>query len=210
MKLLSVNIGLAARLPGKPSGKSGIFKHPVSGPVLVDELGLVGDAIVNKRHHGGVDQAVYIEMLADYVWWSTELGRDLPPGTFGENLLIEGLENREIQVGDRFEIGTVVLEVTSARIPCATFAARMEDRMFVKRYTKAARPGAYARVIQTGSLQAGDKVSYQRFDGPSVTMPEMLRDFGKRLNAQDRARYLATPVHYKLKAELEAQQSSEN
>ncbi len=210
MILTSVNIGLAARLPGKPSGKSGIFKHPVSGPVLVDTLGLVGDAIVNKRHHGGLDQAVYLEGLADYLWWSAELGRALPPGTFGENLLVDGLENREVHVGDRFEIGTVVLEVTSARIPCSTFAARMEDRMFVKLYTKAARPGAYARVIRTGSLQAGDAVTWLRFAGPRVSMPDMLRDFGKRLSVEDRARYLATPVHYKLKAELEAQKTSED
>jgi MOSC domain-containing protein YiiM len=204
MKILAVCIGNAERLPGK-SYKTGIYKHPLTGSVLVDAEGLVGDAICNRKHHGGVDQAVYVEGSLTLDWWSAALGRTIEPGTFGENLVIEGLDNTEVVVGDRLIAGDVVLEVTCARIPCATFSARMGDPKFVKRYTQAGRPGLYCRVIQGGTVTTGEAVALQRFQGAWVTMPEMMATFGKRLSPEDRARYLAAPIHYKLRASLEAQ-----
>lgn len=204
MKLLAIAIGDKRSLPGKPSGRTGIFKTPVDHPVLVGREGLAGDVIVNRVHHGGPDQAVYIEGSLDRAWWEAELGQPLPPGAFGENLLIDGLDNRDVAVGDRFAIGEVMLEVTSARIPCATFAARMDDRMFVKRYTKAGRPGAYARVINEGQIRAGMEVIYLPFDGARITMPEMMRTFGQKLTGEERARYLSAPIHHKLRSALEA------
>ncbi len=138
-------------------------------------------------------------------WWAEELGRPIEPGTFGENLVIDGLDNRDVSVGDRFIAGDLVLEVTSARIPCSTFAAKMGDPKFVKRYTKAARPGIYCRVIKNGVAEAGTPVEYVPFDGPKVTMPELIATFGRRLSPEDRARYLAAPIHYKLRARLEAE-----
>jgi MOSC domain-containing protein YiiM len=204
MKILAVCIGSAERLPGK-SYKTGIYKHAVGGSVLVDAEGLVGDAICNRKHHGGVDQAVYIEGSLTLDWWSAELGRTIEPGMFGENLVIEGLDNTTVTVGDRFIAGDLVLEVTAARIPCATFAARMDDPKFVKRYTQAGRPGIYCRVIRAGTAKAGEAVELQPFQGERVTMPEMMATFGKRLSPEDRARYLAAPIHYKLRNTLEAQ-----
>jgi MOSC domain-containing protein YiiM len=204
MKILAVCIGSAERLPGK-SYKTGIYKHPISGSVLVDAEGLVGDAICNRKHHGGVDQAVYLEGSLTLDWWSTELGRAIEPGTFGENMVIDGLDNRSVSVGDRFIADDLVLEVTSARIPCATFAARMGDPRFVKRYTKAARPGIYCRVIKDGTIAAGIPVEHLRYDGEKVTMPEMIATFGKVLAPPDRDRYLAAPIHYKLRDILKEQ-----
>lgn len=204
MKILAVCTGTAERLPGK-SYKTGINKHATGGSVIVDAEGLLGDAICNRKHHGGVDQAVYIEGSLTLDWWSNELGQTLTPGTFGENLVVDGLDNRDVAVGDRFIAGDLVLEVTSARIPCATFAAKMGDPMFVKRYTKAGRPGIYCRVIQGGMVTAGTAVERRPFAGAKVTMPEMMATFGRRLSADDRARYLAAPIHYKLRAVLEAQ-----
>ena len=174
--------------------------------IMIDAEGLVGDAICNRKHHGGVDQAVYLEGSLSLDWWANELGYPVEPGTFGENLVIEGLDNRDVTVGDRFIISELILEVTSCRIPCATFAARMNDPKFVKRYTKASRPGIYCRVISNGIVEAGMQVEYKPFPGAPVTMPEMMETFGRRLSAADRERYLAAPVHHKLRAELEAQQ----
>lgn len=199
MKLLAVSIGSTQPIPGRKSAKTGIYKVPVDHPVLVGPEGLAGDRIVDRKHHGGRDQAVYIEGAIDYDWWRAELGQDLPPGTFGENLLIEGLSNQEIAVGDRFEIGDVVLEITSARMPCATFAARMGDRMFVKRYTKAARPGAYARVLSEGTIRVGEDVGYIPFEGNRITMPDLMRTYGRKLEGDERERYLSAPIHYKLR-----------
>ncbi|RDJ16915.1 MOSC domain-containing protein [Rhizobium grahamii] len=204
MKILAVCIGSAERLPGK-SYKTGIYKHPINSSVLVDAEGLVGDAICNRKHHGGVDQAVYLEGSLTLDWWSTELGRPVEPGTFGENMVIGGLDNRTVCVGDRFIADDLVLEVTSARIPCATFAARMGDPRFAKHYTKAARPGIYCRVLKGGTIAAGMPVEHLPYGGEKVTMPEMIATFGKVLAPQDRDRYLAAPIHYKLRDILEEQ-----
>lgn len=205
MKILAVCLGRPEILPGKKY-KTGINKHPLNAPIMVDAEGLVGDAILNRKHHGGVDQAVYVEGSIDLEWWRTELGRDLPYGTFGENLVIEGLESAMLAAGDRLAIGEVLLEVTSARMPCATFAAKMGDPAIVKRYTKANRPGAYCRVIEGGSLIVGAEVDYRPYSGGRVTLPEMMQTFGHKLGPEDRARYLAAPIHYKLRNALLAEE----
>lgn len=204
MKIRAVCTGSPERLPGK-TYKTGIFKRAVNGAVIIDGDGLVGDAVCNRKHHGGVDQAVYLEGALTLDWWAEELGRPIDPGTFGENLVIDGLDNRDVSVGDRFIAGDLVLEVTSARIPCSTFAAKMGDPKFVRRYTEAARPGMYCRVIKNGVAEAGTAVEYVPFDGPKITMPELIATFGRRLSSEDKARYLAAPVHFKLRAQLEAQ-----
>ncbi|KAA0699056.1 MOSC domain-containing protein [Neorhizobium sp. P12A] len=204
MKILAVCTGNAEKLLGK-SYKTGIYKHPVHGAVLVDAEGLLGDAICNRKHHGGVDQAVYVEGSITLDWWVTELGRSIEPGTFGENIVIEGLDNRLVSVGDRFIAGDLVLEVTSARIPCATFAAKIGDPGFVKRYTEAGRPGIYCRVLSVAYVSSGTPVEYIPYAGEKVTMPELMETFGRRLTEEDRARYLAAPLHHKLRAMLESQ-----
>lgn len=201
MKILAACLGAREILPGK-SYKTGINKHPVSHPVMVDSAGLVGDAICNRKHHGGVDQAIYLEGSLDLDWWKVELGIDLPPGSFGENLVIEGLENASLAIGDRLAIGDVLLEITSARIPCATFAAKMGDPLMVKRYTKAERHGAYARVLAGGMLETGEDVRLIPFSEPRVLVREVARNTGRSLSDEDRARYLAVPLHHKLKDAL--------
>lgn len=203
MKILAVCLGRPEILPGKKY-KTGINKLAIQGPIMVDAEGLVGDAILNRKHHGGVDQAVYIEGSIDLDWWQAELGRELPYGTFGENLVIEGLESTMLAAGDRLAIGEVLLEVTSARMPCATFAAKMDDPTIVKRYTRAARPGAYARVLQGGMVEAGQAVEFTPWSGDRVTMREMMATFGRKLSDTDRARYLAAPVHHKVRDAIRA------
>jgi MOSC domain-containing protein YiiM len=204
MKIIAVCTGNPEKLPGK-SYKTGIFKHAVSGAVMIDANGLIGDAVCNGKHHGGLDQAVYVEGSLTLEWWARELDQPIPPGLFGENIVIEGLDNTTVAVGDRFRAGDLLLEVTSARIPCATFAAKMGDPKFVKRYTHAGRPGIYCRVLRPASVSAETDVDYLPFGGVRVTMPEMMRTFGRKLSIEDRARYLATPIHQKLRAAIEAQ-----
>lgn len=207
MKILAVCIGAAEKLPGK-SYRTGINKHAIGGRVPIDAAGVAGDAVCNAKHHGGPDQAVYVEGSETLDWWSHELGRRLEPGAFGENLVIEGLDNRHVAVGDRLIAGDLVLEVTSARIPCSTFAAKMEDSKFVKRYKQAGRPGIYCRVLQSGAVSAGMPVAHIPYAGAKVTMPEMMATFGRKLQAEDRNRFLAAPIHRKLRALLEVQTAS--
>jgi len=152
--LVSVNTGVLERLTPSSTSRTGIRKTPVGGPVLCDAQGLVGDAIGNHKHHGGPDQAVYLYSAADYAWWSETLGRPCTPGLFGENLTIGDWWDTP-RAGDRVQFGEVILELTAPRIPCSTLAAHMGDPRFVDRFAKAARPGAYARVVQPGALEAG-------------------------------------------------------
>ncbi|WLR99211.1 MOSC domain-containing protein [Shinella sumterensis] len=201
MKILAVCTGVARPVPGK-SYKTGIFKTPTDAAIVVDREGLLGDAICNRKHHGGPEQAVYGLGSVDLDWWSKDLGRSIEPGTFGENIVIEGIDSRSISVGDRFETESVLLEVTSTRTPCATFNARMGDPGFARRFMSAGRPGFYCRVLRDGVIQAGDPATYTAFDGEPVTMPELLRTYGRNLSEEDRLRYLAAPISDKLRAAL--------
>lgn len=203
-QLVSVNIGTPTVQPGS-SELTGIVKVPRRGPVMIDAMGLLGDAVMDKKHHGGVDQAVYIYLASDYDWWMEELGAPLELGTFGENLTIAGIDGAGLAVGDRFEIGGVVLELSCHRTPCATFARRMQDPKWVRRFAKALRPGAYARVLATGVVEAGMPVLYRPFAGERFTLAEFMALNGERtIPEATMRRALATPVHWKTRAEFEA------
>ena len=140
-------------------GVTAIDKRPVEGPVRVHKLGLRGDIQADRFNHGGEDQAVYAYSQADADFWEQSLGRDLPPGSFGENLRVAGIEATGAVIGERWKIGLdVELEVTSPRVPCATFQRRMDQPQWVKRFTGEGRVGTYLRVIHTGSIQAGDHI----------------------------------------------------
>jgi MOSC domain-containing protein YiiM len=205
MQLLSVNIGQAREIASaKTVGKTGIYKMPVATPVVVTKLGLEGDAVCDTANHGGVDQAVYFYGAPDYTWWSAQRQTEISPGTFGENLTVSDVESASLRIGDRFQIGQVVLEVTSPRIPCITLARRMGDNSFVKQFLEAERPGVYCRVLQEGRVQAGDAVLYERFAGTTVSVLEMMRDFYvSDLSAGTLRRYLAAPIALRARADLE-------
>ncbi|MBB4955061.1 MOSC domain-containing protein YiiM [Agrobacterium vitis] len=202
MKITAVCLGQPQKLDGK-SYKTGIFKTPVSGPVMVDMQGLVGDAIINRTHHGGPDQAIYLEGSITLAWWQEHLGRRLEPGTFGENLVIDGLDNRDLAVGDQFQIGEVLLEVSAPRTPCATFSARMQDATCVKRYTRAARPGAYCRVLHGGLLQAGTDVTWTAYGHDRLMLKDMIGMSFKNLPADLRPRYLAAPIAERIRTQIQ-------
>src|SRR5688572_28315777 len=179
MKLSSVNLGQERTLYRRDRvEQTGIFKFPTAEPVKkLTKLGLEGDVIISKKHHGGPDQAVYVYGGGDYEWWSKELGRDFAPGTFGENLTLSALESAQFHIGDILHVGEVTLQVTAPRIPCGTFAARMNDPQWVKTFRHAERPGLYCRLIQEGFVKTGDPVSIERYTDKTVSIPEMFRDF---------------------------------
>ncbi len=134
-------------------------KRPVEGPVKVHKLGLHGDVQANRVDHGGEDQALYAYSQADADFWATELQRDVPAGLFGENLRVSGIETTGAVIGERWKIGLdVEVEVTSPRVPCATFQRVLDEPQWVKRFTQAGRVGTYLRVIRTGTISAGDHI----------------------------------------------------
>jgi MOSC domain-containing protein YiiM len=198
MQLLNLNVGVERPIQnGKKSGVTGIYKIPTAEPVTIGVEGLLGDAISDKENHGGPDQAVYIYGERDYAWWSEALGQPLAPGTFGENLTISDLESASLCIGDRLQVGEVLLEITAPRIPCATLAARMGDPQFVKRFKEAERPGLYCRVIQPGTVRAGDPVTVALAHSgeEAVTVLEMYRSWYKRGgSAAEIQRMLNVPI----------------
>jgi MOSC domain-containing protein YiiM len=207
MKLISINVGLERSIPNaKASGKTGIYKLPVNTPVRIASNGIPGDAICDKKNHGGPDQAIYIYGETDYKWWSETLGRELAPGTFGENLTISGLESGQVRIGDVLLIGEVSLQVTSPRTPCVTLAARMGDNAFIKQFQQAERPGLYCRVLEEGQVQSGEPVHIKSYAGETVTILEMFRDYYKATLDEAMLRlYLAAPISLRARADKEKQ-----
>jgi len=207
MKLISVNIGKEGTVQRKLyKEKTGIFKIPAKGAVQITKLGLAGDVIVSKKHHGGPDQAVYIYGDADYDWWRNELDRELAPGIFGENLTISGLESAAFAIGDILHLGEVTLQVTAPRIPCKTFSARMEDPQFVKKFRAAERPGLYCRVLKEGEVKAGDSVRVEKYPHDTVTILDVYRDYyAPDFQASAIQRFLDAPIAISMRKEKEAQ-----
>ncbi|MGO4144112.1 MOSC domain-containing protein [Paenarthrobacter sp. YAF11_1] len=140
-------------------GVTAMDKRPVEGPVKVHKLGLHGDVQANRIDHGGEDQALYAYSQADADYWAGELQREVRAGLFGENLRVSGIETTGAVIGERWKIGLdVEVEVTSPRVPCATFQRVLEEPQWVKRFTQAGRIGTYLRVIRTGTVSAGDHI----------------------------------------------------
>jgi len=206
MQLDSVNVGQERILQHKDHvERTGIFKFPVEGSVKVTTLGLEEDVIVSKKHHGGPDQAIYIYGGVDYAWWTEELKKEISPGTFGDNLTISDLESASFNIGDYIHINNVTLQVTAPRIPCATFAARMDDQHWVKKFRHAERPGLYCRVLGEGSLKAGDPVFIEKYTGETISVLEMFRDYYDRNKGEETLRrHLNAPIAIRDRRAVEA------
>jgi MOSC domain-containing protein YiiM len=151
---------VSALLPDSGTiGVTAIDKRPVDGPVHVRPLGLRADVQADRKHHGGTDQAVYAFADEDAAHFADLLGREVTPGLFGENLRTSGVDVTGAVVGERWAVGeSLVLEVTKPRIPCATFARRLGEPQWVKRFMAEGRPGAYLKVVRSGPVEAGDRV----------------------------------------------------
>jgi len=143
-------------------GITAIDKRAVDGPVKVGPYGAYADVQADRKHHGGLEKALYAYSQEDADYWASELGRELPPGWFGENLRVEGIDVNAALVGEQWRIGaSVIVEVTMPRTPCQTFARRVgadAERGWVKRFSDARRLGPYLRVVKNGKVEAGDEI----------------------------------------------------
>jgi MOSC domain-containing protein YiiM len=158
-RVLSVNVGRPRPVAtGRRTVGTAIWKAPVAGRVAVRGVNLDGDDQADRSVHGGPDKAVYAYAIEETRAWEAELGRALGPAAFGENLTTEGIDVSGALVGERWRIGTTVLEVVQPRLPCFKLGLRMGDPSFVRRFGRASRPGAYLRIVGEGELGAGDAV----------------------------------------------------
>lgn len=175
-KVLSVNVGAIRRVEHRGRQvTTGIWKEPVAERVAVRGVNLDGDDQADRRLHGGADKAVYAYATEDYAWWAGELGDDLAPGTFGENLTLSGVDLTAAVAGERWLVGTTVLEVCQPRTPCWKLGLRMGDDRFPAHFLAAGRPGAYLRIAREGELGAGDEVVRFHLPDEGLTIGQLAR-----------------------------------
>jgi MOSC domain-containing protein YiiM len=176
-RLLSVNVGRPQQVSvrrGRPV-MSAIGKAPVTGRVRVAGVNVDGDDQADRRVHGGPDKAVYAYAREDELWWAARLAREVPPGMFGENLTVEGVDVSGAVIGERWRIGTVELQVCQPRLPCFKLGLRFGDLQMVKLFAQAGRPGAYLRIVAAGELGAGDRVDITQRPSHGVTIAQVSR-----------------------------------
>lgn len=177
MRVVAVNVGQPEPfVVGGEAIQTGIFKRPVAGRVRVDATALEGDRQGSPRFHGGVHQVVFCFAREHYAHWEAWLrATALAPGSFGENLTTEGLTEDAVAIGDTLAIGSARLQVTQARIPCATLGARHGRADLPRAYVERGRPGFYCRVLEPGTLGAGDAIAHTPWTGDRITVAEVFR-----------------------------------
>jgi MOSC domain-containing protein YiiM len=166
----SINVGEPRQVEWRGlSVTTAIWKEPVTGPIRVEGVNVVGDDQADRQVHGGADKAVYAYAVEDYDWWSAQVGL-LGPGTFGENLTTAHIDLTAAFIGDRWHVGTAMLEVSQPRTPCFKLGIRMGDDTFTRRFALAGRPGAYLRIVQPGLIEAGDQIRIEPASNPSISV----------------------------------------
>src|SRR5579871_543835 len=160
-RLLSVNVGLPRDIEWKGrTVHTGIWKNPVLGRCGVARLNLDGDGQGDLHGHGGEQRAVLVYQMDSYRYWQEQLNRtDFVHGQFGENFTIEGLADDEVCIGDRYQIGTALFEVTALRVTCYRVGIRMNEPRMPALLTSSGRPGFYFRVLREGEVGAGDEIT---------------------------------------------------
>ncbi len=191
-KLLSVCVGGVREFEnrGRPA-RSAIWKSPVAGRVAARGVNLAGDDQADREAHGGPDKAVYAYAAEDLTWWEREIGRSLAFGELGENVTTEGIDVNGALVGERWEIGSAVFEVSEPRVPCWRLAHRMNDPMFPRRFTAALRPGAYLRIVVEGDVGAGDDVRVSERPDHGLTIRDVFRIYTR--DRREAKRLLSVP-----------------
>ncbi len=177
MNIVSVNVGLPREVIWK--GKkvmTGIFKEPVKSRVLMRTLNLDGDRQADLSVHGGSSKAVYAYPSEHYPYWRNELPEmPLPWASFGENLTVEGMLEKEINIGDQFRVGTAEVMVTEPRMPCFKLAIRFGRDDIIKRFLQSARTGFYFAVLREGEVGAGDSIEPLSRGQGNVTVSDIWR-----------------------------------
>lgn len=177
-RVVSVNRGkIKDYVDGVKSGQTAIDKQPASGRVAVGRLGLDGDEQADKEDHGGTEQALYVYAREDLDWWTEQLGRELRDGMFGENITTAGIDVSAALIGETWRLGQAVVQLTAPRIPCSVFKAWMDEPHWVKRFAAAGRPGGYLRVLEEGTVGAGDEITVLSRPDVAVTVSEAMAAF---------------------------------
>lgn len=178
MRIETVAVGTPRVVPWRGRDvRTSIFKSPVEGRVRVVRHNVEGDRQSDRRVHGGEFKAVYAYAAQHYDWWRGALGRELEPANFGENLTIGDFDERAVSIGDVFRMGEAELEAVAPRLPCSNLGLRFGDLGIVKEFARAARWGIYFRVVNEGTVAAGDPVERIHADPAGLPVYELARVF---------------------------------
>lgn len=184
MEIIATNLGEPTTFlwNGKEE-ETGIYKHPVPGPILLEKEAVSGDTISNRKVHGGVHKACYLYSADHYPYWK-KLYPDLSWdwGMLGENLTVKGLDESQVCIGDVFEVGTAVVQVSQPREPCYKLGIRFGNQQVLKQFIDYGAPGAYVRVLQEGNVKVGDRF---RLTEPSPN-PLTVKQFFELLYAKEK------------------------
>lgn len=179
-KLVSINVGTPREFEYKGrTAISAIWKLPVVGRVAAKGVNLEGDDQADREAHGGFDKAIYAYAAEDLQWWEQEIDQNIEHGQFGENLTTQGIDVNNALVGEHWQIGSTVLEVSEPRIPCWRFGVRMNDKTFPKKFTQALRPGSYLRIIEEGDVGTDDEIKIIEKPKHDLTIKDVFRIFTK-------------------------------
>jgi len=174
--VIAVNVGRPRNvMVGDRVVSTAIWKEPVSGRVAVRGVNVAGDDQADRSVHGGPDKAVYAYASEDAAWWAQRLGRELGPAPFGENLTTRGVDVSGARIGERWAIGSTLLEVRQSRMPCYKLGLRMDDPRFLRTFAQADRPGAYLAILREGDVVAGDAVEIVHRPAHDITVALMHR-----------------------------------
>jgi MOSC domain-containing protein YiiM len=192
-RILAVSVGTPREFTHNGRrARSAIWKTPVAGRVAARGVNLEGDDQADRAAHGGPDKAVYAYAVEDARWWEGQMGRPFAFAEFGENLTTEGLDVNGALVGERWEVGTALFEVSEPRIPCWRLGVRMNDPQFVRRFTEAMRPGSYLRIVAAGDVGAGDEVRIVEKPRIGITVRDVFRIYNR--DRHEVARLLEVPA----------------
>ena len=201
-RVISLNVGGVREIDGMGERvTTGIFKLPVAGRLALRGVNFEGDDQADRTVHGGPDKAAYAYALEDYEFWHDHEGVNTVPGLFGENLTVEGLDLTLAVVGERWAVGSTVLEIAQPRLPCYKLGLRMDDPYFPRRFLAAGRTGAYLRVIQEGDIGAGDAIEVSDRQEGGVTLGEMVDALQDRRKAGALLRASRLPAFWRRVAE---------
>ena len=177
-RVISLNIGAIRHVDWQGRAvTTGIWKSPVAGRVALRGVNFAGDDQADRTVHGGPDKAVYAYAREDYDFWRST-GMDTAPAYFGENLTTEGIDLTAAIVGERWAVGSTVLEVAQPRLPCYKLGIRVGDATFLKRFLVAQRVGAYLRVIEEGDVGSGDAIEVISRPAHGITLRNMVQALG--------------------------------
>ncbi len=177
MKIISTNIAQARKILWNGNTiETGIFKYPVTPPILLGKEDVDNDHVIDRRYHGGVDKACYLYSADHYPFWQAKYPHlEWDYGMFGENLTIEGMDESEMLVGDVYRIGGAVVQVAQPRQPCFKLGIRFGDQRMLKEFIDASMPGIYLRVLEEGKVSIGDELVLEDRTEGAISIADLYR-----------------------------------